>query len=276
MPQYSIEARSLGVVGVAGHNFWVLRDENERALAELHGLATNRETGRPFAIGVNSDWYSLRVWELANDAKYAEARGVDVANTTYIGTDQPSKTVLTADSDEVMARWNAAAKAKEPLNALNLDYPTLGVNVFKDTVNSNSTYRTLGEIMGVSVPEFPGRMQPGIDSRMVSPEVIEKLRTHGYPALNEPTIQRPEQHGAISRDDGLSSFLDRMMVATQSGDDAAFRQMTQALANMPQGQALRTEAIATVNRQEQQMATQHAELQQAAQQKIQAAPVMRI
>lgn len=276
MPLYSIEARSLSVVGAAGHDFWVLRDENGQALAELHGLATDRQTGRPVPIGTDPARYSLQVWELAHDQEYAKAHGVDKTGATYISNDQPSRAVLTADSAEVMARWNAAVAAKQPLNALDLDYPSYGVNVFKDTVNSNSTYRTLGEIMGVPVLDFPRRMEPGIDSRMVSPEVIEKLRTHGYPALNEPTIRRPEQHGAISRDDGLFSFLDRMMVATQSGDDAAFRQMTQALANMPQGQALRTEAIATVNRQEQQMATQHAELQQAAQQKIQAAPVMRI
>lgn len=34
MPKYTIEARSLNVVGVAGHDFWVLRDEQGKALAE--------------------------------------------------------------------------------------------------------------------------------------------------------------------------------------------------------------------------------------------------
>ena len=30
MPNYSIEARSLDVAGVASHDFWVLRDEKVR------------------------------------------------------------------------------------------------------------------------------------------------------------------------------------------------------------------------------------------------------
>ena len=45
MDTYSIEARSLGVAGIAGHNYWVLRDHHGKALAELHGLATDRDSG---------------------------------------------------------------------------------------------------------------------------------------------------------------------------------------------------------------------------------------
>ncbi len=32
MDTYSIEARSLGVAGIAGHNYWVLRDHHGKAL----------------------------------------------------------------------------------------------------------------------------------------------------------------------------------------------------------------------------------------------------
>ena len=40
-------------------------------------------------------------------------------------------TVLTADKDEVMARWNAAVAAKEPLNALDRNYPNYGFKSFR-------------------------------------------------------------------------------------------------------------------------------------------------
>lgn len=198
MPQYSIEARSLSVAGVAGHDFWVLRDENGRALAELHGLATDRQTGRPVPIGTDTDRYSLQVWEFAHDPKYAGAHGVNVTSESYISDGQANKTVLTADSKEVMARWDAAVAARQPLNALNLDYPSYGVNFFQDTVNSNSTYRTLGEVMGVPVQKFGGRIEPGFDHRMVSPEEISKLRQHGYPVLSAPKIELAPSHGEIS------------------------------------------------------------------------------
>ncbi|RFF52311.1 DUF6792 domain-containing protein [Xanthomonas campestris] len=65
--------------------------------------------------------------------------------------------------------------------------------------------------------------------------------THGRP----PTLQ-----------DDPGAFLDRMLVAAQSGDRDQFRQMTQVLANEPPGRALRSEAVEIVNQQEQHTAQQ--------------------
>jgi hypothetical protein len=187
MPQYTIEARSLSIVGgVAGHDFWVLRDENGRPLAELHGLATDRQTGRPVPIGDDPDRYSLRVWHYPHDPAYAASLGVPVNGATYIRDDQPSRTVLTGSSTEVLARWNTAVRTMGELNGLDLNYPGLLTNSLGDPVNSNSTYRTLGEIMGVQVRDFPGRMEPGVDNRMISEERIAQLRTHGYPIHDTP------------------------------------------------------------------------------------------
>jgi hypothetical protein len=55
----------------------------------------------------------------------------------------------------------------------------------------------------------------------------------------------------VSPTQDLSAYLDRMLVASQSGNDAEFRQMTQTLADLPPGRAMREEAIVTVDRQEQ-------------------------
>lgn len=186
---YTIEARSLGVVGVASHDFWVLRDGQGKALAELHGLATERETNTPKAIGTDEDKFSLRVWQLYADKSFAEERGGSLSRFTYIADDQQHMTVLSAGKEEVMARWNAAAAAIKPLNAADLDYPNYGFKIFSDTVNSNSAYRTLGEVMGVAVKDFPGVLEPGIDNRMTTKEQIEKLRTHEYPVLEKPMVK---------------------------------------------------------------------------------------
>ncbi len=195
-PQYSIEARSLSIVGgTAGHDFWVLHDENGQALAELHGLATDRQTGRYVPIGTDEQRYSLRVWHFAHDADYAREQGVATSKDTYIINGQQHRTVLTADREEVMARWDAAVAAQQRLNAVDLNYPNLGVRLFGETVNSNSTHRTLGEIMGVQVRDFPGVLDPGVDHRMVCAQEIDRLSTHGYPTLQEPTIRRPHPLG---------------------------------------------------------------------------------
>ncbi|WDK32843.1 lipase [Xanthomonas campestris] len=76
--------------------------------------------------------------------------------------------------------------------------------------------------------------QDAQDVRVASP-------THGRP----PTLQ-----------DDPGAFLDRMLVAAQSGDRDQFHQMTQVLANEPPGRALRSEAVEIVNQQEQHAAQQ--------------------
>ena len=189
MPNYSIEARSLSVAGVASHNFWVLRDENGRAIAELHGLATDRETGLPVPIGTDAERFSLRQWHFPHDESYARGIGAAVDRRSYIQDGQAHQTVLIADKAEVLARWNSAVGAGQALNNLDLDYPPYGVRVFGPTVNSNSSYRTTGEIMGVAVHRFSGVMEPGVDNRMVTPESIERLRRHDHPVLTRPSVE---------------------------------------------------------------------------------------
>ncbi len=226
MPQYSIEARSLNIAGgIGGHDFWVLRDERGTAIAELHGLATDRQTGRPVPIGDDESRYSLRVWHFPHDPAYARSLGVAPNSATYIQDGQPSRTVLTADSREVLARWNNAARSAGELNALDLNYPNLLPNALGNPVNSNSTYRTLGEIMGVQVRDFPGRIEPGVDNRMVTPERIEQMRTHGFPILDEPRIDTPRRRADLSapgREDQAYFDLLRERLPPGVSDEAVF------------------------------------------------------
>ena len=184
MDTYSIEARSLGVVGIAGHNYWVLRDQDGKALAELHGLATDRNSGSAVPIGTDESKHSLRAWHYVHDEQYAASIGTKVDTTTYIAPDQPARTVATGSKDEILGRWAAAANAVQELNALDLNYPNYGFKVFGETINSNSAYRTFGELMDVPVNDFPRRVEPGIGNRMLSPERIEQLK---YTAPENPS-----------------------------------------------------------------------------------------
>ncbi|MEI2432229.1 lipase [Lysobacter yananisis] len=65
--------------------------------------------------------------------------------------------------------------------------------------------------------------------------------------------------------DDPSSMVDRMLAAAQSGDRDAFRQATQAAAANDPGRNLRQEAVATVDRQEQQALAQQAQKPQVEQ-----------
>ncbi len=245
MATYSIEARSLAVAGVASHNFWVLRDQDGRALAELHGLATNRETGQPVPIGTDPSKFSLRIWHYPHDPAYAASLGVPADAASYIQDGQFNTTVLKGRPEEVLARWNAAVLAKEPLNALDINYPMMGVNLGGGTVNSNSAYRTLGEIMGVAIVRVPQKIEPGVGNRMVTPESIERLRTHGYPTLDLPSKSSDGIYTPVSFErsplDNPTSTGEAEFAQRQPQDrhdplhDQALRQLAPAFAAQGQG-----------------------------------------
>ena len=63
-------------------------------------------------------------------------------------------------------------------------------------------------------------------------------------------------HGLASRFEAFSTRLDRMLAAADAGDWASFRRDTHAMALSDHGQALRTQAVATVDQQERYAAAQ--------------------
>lgn len=183
---WRIEARALPVIGIAAHDFWVLRDPQGNAVAELHGLATERATGLDRPIGTDSDAFSLRAWHFvrpnAPDGLAGAVDGPRSPGYSYIGSDQPHVTVASGSRDAILDRWNTAVGAIDTINRRDIDYPVFGVNPFGGTVNSNSMYRTFGEIMNVPVVDFPGRIEPGLDQRTLPSEQIERFRAnHGQP-----------------------------------------------------------------------------------------------
>lgn len=91
---YTIEARCLDITGVAGHGFWVLHDGRGKALAELHGLATDRRSGEAVPIGTDEDRHALRVWHYAHDQAAAARTGSPVSRTSYIADVQRHRTGL--------------------------------------------------------------------------------------------------------------------------------------------------------------------------------------
>ena len=173
MTIYSIEARSFRVALAGSHNFWVLADADRGvAMAELHGLAYDRVRQVILPIGTNKD-HSLRMFVFAHDEQYAATLGLKTTATRMFSRSRARIAYRGADGLE---RWNAALAAMPVLDALDVDYPPYGFNVLGPTLNSNSAYRTFGEIMGVPVHSFPGALAPGGGQRMMSVREIERLK----------------------------------------------------------------------------------------------------
>lgn len=176
---YRIEARALPVVaGLACHNFWVLRDAAGISLAELHGLATERATGKPVPIGTDAKRHALRAWQFIHQPPYHPAAGTPTMRT-LIRAGQPAKVVAQGAPAQIFPRWDAAVAAIAEINARDLDYPAFGLRLAGGTINSNSIYRTFGELMGLQVYIFRGRLQPGVAARVLPTARIAALGHHG-------------------------------------------------------------------------------------------------
>ena len=173
MAKYAIEARSFPILYLCCHNFWVLQDvEAGTTVAELHGLAFDPVSGQTLPIGYSPE-HRLRMFVYAHDQAYAAETGARVYSTRMYAN---SRAQLVYAESDARRRWDAAVRAVPVLNALDLGYPTWGFSVRAPTVNSNSAYRTFGEIMGIPVHAFKRAYGPGLRSGLIAAERLEELR----------------------------------------------------------------------------------------------------
>ena len=173
MSQYTIEARSLIQAKIGSHDFWVLRDDQGNFVAELHGMATDRKTGETGFTGTDSQKESLQVHHFVPDPEHPDARAgllfpIGNLKYSYVKHARDSQIIASGPREEILARWIKAMNAISELNKQNLDYPPYGASLMGKTVNSNSAYRTLGELMGVRIHNFSGVIEPGINNKMQS------------------------------------------------------------------------------------------------------------
>lgn len=152
---YAIEARSYDLAGIASHNFWVLRDGHGAVIAQLHGLATDRNKNSIKSIGFFKDrlgFYQFKT--AANDL-------------TFISNKQQSATVYQGDKNDVLTRWNNAVCQIESLNNRDVNYSPFGVFGLPIT-NSNSAYHLFAKLMDVPCHRFSGVMEPGISNTLAT------------------------------------------------------------------------------------------------------------
>ena len=153
-PSYhSIEARSYGICRVASHNFWVLRNEDDQVISELHGLATDRVTNRFKPIGIFNDRLGFYEFKRADNAP------------SFISDKQKSVTIFQGYKEEALACWNKAAFQVKELNKKDINYSPFGIFGFP-VANSNSAYHLFAHFMGFECCYFSKVLQPGINNKL--------------------------------------------------------------------------------------------------------------
>ena len=152
---YTIEARSYELIGIASHNFWVLRNGEGEAVAQLHGLATDRKTNRFKPIGFFSDRLGFYEFKTAENAP------------TFISKTQQFTTVFQGEKEDALVRWNKASGQVESLNQRDIHYSPFGLFGMPIT-NSNSAYHLFARLMEVECCRFFGVLEPGISNSLQS------------------------------------------------------------------------------------------------------------
>lgn len=150
---YVIEARSYNLKNIASHNFWVLRDSHGNSIAQLHGLATDRQTNHFKPIGFFNDRLGFYEFKTGNN------------DPSFISMTQRWKIIFQADRETVQIVWNKASSQIESLNKKDLDYSPFGIFGFPIT-NSNSAYHLFARLMGIECCHFSGVLQPGINNSL--------------------------------------------------------------------------------------------------------------
>lgn len=135
------------VFGFAGHNYLALYDAEGTIISELHGLATNPETGKWRYIGTRSTDL-LKVWEFDTSKYYLAAKNL------------PGITLAEGNMDDMKKLWNQARECKNPINERNISYPAFGFSIKNETINSNSVAYTLAKCMGLDTRHI-GLITPG-------------------------------------------------------------------------------------------------------------------
>ena len=174
MGNFTIEARQLSI-RPAAHDFWVLKNDQNQIIAELHGLAFSPSQGKTIPIGFR-DEDKLYAYVIPHTDEYANSlppdlltRCKDEVSGFYVHENQNSKEIYTGP--DALDRWNTAVAAIHTINEQNLSYPKFGglgklYGLLGEPANSNSVYSTFADIMGITAYDFPWVLEPGFDERI--------------------------------------------------------------------------------------------------------------
>lgn len=153
---WKIEARGFLISYTPfAHNFWVLADECNQAIDQIHGLAVDPFTGVTKAIGNSRHWLqAVR----------------DSSITWSLQPNQPIAIAAEEKKETIQKRWQAALYAIPAINGLCLPYPNLWQHGTRP--NSNSIFNTIGQILGFSdPPSLLSTWAPGVEVT-IGPEII--------------------------------------------------------------------------------------------------------
>lgn len=141
-------------LGLAGHNYLVLKDGEGDVIKELHGLATDTATEHWKYIGTNKTDI-LQVWEFYGSKNYLASKKF------------PGIILAEGPQEAIETLWTKGSACIPAINEQKIPYPPYGVRVGGDTENSNSVAYTLTLCMGLDTRHI-GIFTPGSKKNLLA------------------------------------------------------------------------------------------------------------
>lgn len=143
------------VLGLTGHTFLELRDENNNVISQIHGLAAD-QYGNYQEVGNNKD-YKLKVFVFDYD-RYKIDKQKEIGNV--------SAQLVEGTQTEMRNYWEKAKVCGDEINQKDINYPILGFKIIGETDNSNSVTDTIVECMGLKNRDI-GLFTPGRNNNLL-------------------------------------------------------------------------------------------------------------
>ncbi len=144
------------LLGLAGHNYLILRNDKGQIVSELHGLATDASTGTYKYFGTKKT-DELKVWEFSS---------IRYSMKEY---QFPGVVLTQGDVSTTLTLWGLAKNCMAEINKKDILYSLYGINLLGTTENSNSATYTLAQCMGLDIRHIgiftPGSQTDLLESR---------------------------------------------------------------------------------------------------------------
>lgn len=184
MSTYKIVKVQYPIVGVAGHNFVVMLDDQNRVVSELQGLATKEQCDE------YGNYREKPIGFLLSDRLKAYNM-----NTKYMYEPHYlQQIVFEGTKAEVEAKWQLGQMALVDINQQDLHYPLVGVIDVKESPlngpeNSNSVASTVLKAMGLSDPDLSWRLTPGEGKQLISDEKLQQFQNNPVAPTDKEMLQ---------------------------------------------------------------------------------------
>lgn len=202
--EYVIELRQMPVVGLGEHNYWVLRDNTTgQDIAEIHGAAFDKETGKHKAVGMPGDSLGF-LQRRSFDGRLFEDQAPSLVTTTL---------EISGSAEEIERRWNNGLASARHFNEKGIGYELFGGSPESSAANSNGAAYSIGRAIGVApeilenAPKGTWRMAPGWgrDLHQEYPEVPQPRMPHDGVRIEKLTPKQqpvpfPWEQGKVSDD----------------------------------------------------------------------------